>query len=336
MYNNTIKFGTDGWRAVIADEFTFANVCICAQATADYLHDTGYSQRGIVIGFDTRFASDDFARASAEILAGNGIKVYLSDSAVPTPVISYAVVHLKAGGGIIITASHNPGSWNGFKYKSPDGASAPDEDIIHIEKLIAKVHPQNIRRLKLSDAIKQGLIIISDFKPAYRQQIEQLIDMNTIRRAGFKVAVDSMHGAGGGYFKMLLGESAICISEIKGSPNPAFPGMNQPEPIAINLAELNQHVKTCGAVVGLATDGDADRLGVMDENGNYISQLHVYALLALYFLEIRGERGAIVNNHNNRNDQPSLCAVYRTSILNISRVQIRSPSHAKRKCPFRR
>ncbi|MCL2281191.1 MAG: phosphoglucomutase/phosphomannomutase family protein, partial [Dehalococcoidia bacterium] len=125
MANNTIKFGTDGWRAIIADEFTFGNVRICAQAVADYLHDTGLSRHGIVIGFDTRFASADFANASAEVLAGNGIKVYLSDNAVPTPVVSYSAAKLQTGGGIVITASHNPGSWNGFKFKSPDGASAP-------------------------------------------------------------------------------------------------------------------------------------------------------------------------------------------------------------------
>ena len=292
--NNKIKFGTDGWRAVIAEDFTFANVRICAQAVADYIKAAEMADKGIVIGYDTRFGSADFARASAEVLAGNGIKVYLSESAVPTPVVSYAVVHLEAGGGIVITASHNPGSWNGFKYKSPDGASAPAEAVAEIEKRIALVEPERIQPLKLETAIKNGLVVLSDFKPAYRLQIDRLIDLSAIRRAGLNIAVDSMHGAGGGYFKMLLGEGATSVIEIKGNPNPAFPGMKQPEPIGPNLMELSETVKRQKAAVGLATDGDADRLGVMDENGIFITQLQVYALLALYFLEVRGQRGAIV------------------------------------------
>lgn len=318
MTGNTIKFGTDGWRAVIADEFTFANVRICAQAIADYLHEAELAQKGVVIGFDTRFASDDFAKTSAEVLAGNGIRVYLSDSAVPTPVLSYSVAHLQAGGGIVITASHNPGSWNGFKYKSPDGASAPYETVARIEELIAQSQPRNIRKIRLSDAVMQGLVTISDFKSAYRRQIESLIDLEGIRRAGLKIAVDSMHGAGCGYFKMLLGEGSSCISEIKSSPNPAFPGMKQPEPIGINLADLSEHVKTIGASVGLSTDGDADRLGIMDENGNYVTQLQVYALLALYFLEIRGERGAIVKTITTTNMLNRLGELYDVPVFETS------------------
>ncbi|MCL2706954.1 MAG: phosphoglucomutase/phosphomannomutase family protein [Dehalococcoidia bacterium] len=318
MASNTIKFGTDGWRAIIAEDFTFANVRICAQAVADYLHDTGLAKQGIVIGFDTRFSSADFASASAEVLAGNNIKVYLSDSAVPTPVISHAIVHLKASGGIVITASHNPGSWNGLKYKSPDGASAPTKTVAQIEERITKVETQNIPSIKLNDAIRQGLVTISDLKPGYRQQINRLIDLDTIRNAGFKVSVDSMHGAGSGYFKMLLTEGATSISEIKDTENPAFPGMKQPEPIGINLTELSNHVKSHGAIVGLATDGDADRLGVMDENGNYITQLQVYALLALYFLEVRQERGAIVKTITTTNMLNRLGELYKVPVFETS------------------
>ncbi len=267
---------------------------VCAQAVADYLKSVNLAEKGIVIGYDTRFASADFARASAEVLAGNGIKVFLSSKTVPTPVVSYAVANLKAGGGIVITASHNPAAWNGFKYKSPDGASAPQEVVAAIEKLIAAVDPDNIKSLPMSAATSSGLIAQSDFLPPYKGHIEHLLDMSRIRQAGLHVAVDSMHGAGGGYLKALLGESATHISEIKAEPNPAFPGMKQPEPIGLNLSELAQTIKQKKANVGLATDGDADRLGIMDENGNYLTQLQVYALLTQYLFEIRGERGPIV------------------------------------------
>jgi alpha-D-glucose phosphate-specific phosphoglucomutase len=310
-----IKFGTDGWRAVIAEEFTFNNVRICTQAVVDYLKADGLAHKGIVIGYDTRFASADFARASAGVLAGNGIKVYLSDSAVPTPVVSYAVAYLKAGGGIVITASHNPAQWNGFKYKSPDGASAPGDVVAEIEKRIASVEPDNIETLKLDDAIKSGLVIPTDFKPAYRQQIDRLIDLSIIRRAGLNIAVDSMHGAGGGYFKLLLGEGTTRITEVKAEPNPAFPGMRQPEPIGANLAALAETIRGRKTAVGLATDGDADRLGVMDENGNFITQLQVYALLALYFLEVRGERGAIVKTITTTGMLDRLGELYRVPVF---------------------
>ena len=289
-----IHFGTDGWRAVIADEFTFKNVRVCAQAVANYLKSARLSDKGIVIGYDTRFASADFARASAEVLAGNGIKVYLSDGIVPTPVVSYAVANLKAGGGIVITASHNPAQWNGFKYKSPDGASAPDDVVAAIEKHIAAVDPDTIKTVTLEKAIVSTIVVLTDFRPAYQQQINRLLDLSNIRKAGFNVAIDSMHGAGGGYFKILLGEGPTRITEIKAEPNPAFPGMKQPEPIGVNLSELAQTIRREKADIGLALDGDADRLGVMDESGNFLTQLQVFALLVLYFFEVRGESGAIV------------------------------------------
>jgi alpha-D-glucose phosphate-specific phosphoglucomutase len=315
---NNIKFGTDGWRAVIADEFTFKNVRICAQAVASYLKSTGLADKGIVIGYDTRFASADFAGASAEVLTGNGIKVYLSDSAVPTPVVSYAVVNLNAGGGIVITASHNPAAWNGFKYKSPDGASAPEDVVAAIEKCIAAVNSDSIKAIPLPEAVKSGMVIRSDFLPAYKRQIEHLLDLSHIRHAGLHIAVDSMHGAGGGYFKALLEESSTHITEIKAEPNPAFPGMKQPEPIGLNLAELAETIRRGKAQVGLATDGDADRLGVMDENGNYLTQLQVYALLVQYLFEIRDERGAIVKTITTTNMLNRLGEFYNVPVFEVS------------------
>jgi alpha-D-glucose phosphate-specific phosphoglucomutase len=316
--NDIIKFGTDGWRAIIADEFTFKNVRICAQAVADYLKSADMAEKGIVIGYDTRFASAEFARASAEVLAGNGIKVFLSSNAVPTPVVSYAVASLNAGGGIVITASHNPAAWNGFKYKSPDGASAPQEVVAAIEKRITAVDPDNIKSLPLTSATGSGLITQNDFLPPYKRHIEHLLDMNSIRQAGLHVAVDSMHGAGGGYLQALLGECATRITEIKAEPNPAFPGMKQPEPIGMNLSELAQTIKQIKAHVGLATDGDADRLGVMDENGKYLTQLQVYALLAQYLFEVRGERGPIVKTITTTSMLNRLGAIYNVPVFEVS------------------
>jgi alpha-D-glucose phosphate-specific phosphoglucomutase len=293
LSNSPIKFGTDGWRGVIADDFTFDNVRICAQAVASYLKQDGLAGRGLLVGYDTRFASEDFARAVAEVAAANGIKAYLCSKAAPTPVISYGVLDKKVGGAVIITASHNPAQWNGFKYKSQDGASAPTGVVARLEKNISSTLASgNVARQPLNEALKQGLVEYVDLAPAYRKQIASLIDTKEIKRAKPGIMVDSMYGAGAGYFRMLLGDSHI--TEINGQPNPTFPGMKQPEPIAVNLAQLKTMVKEKKASVGLATDGDSDRIGIIDEKGNFLTQLQVFSLLALYLLEVRGERGAII------------------------------------------
>ena len=293
--DSPIKFGTDGWRGIIARDFTFDNVRACAQGVADYLKRAGLARRGLIIGYDNRFASEDFAAAAAEVVAGNGIKVYLCSKAAPTPVVSFGVVAQKAGGAIIITASHNPAAWNGFKYKTDDGASAPTEVIAELEKNIsATLAAGKINRVPLAEAVEQGKIEYLDLAPLYLDRLARLIDLDELRRANLKVAVDSMYGAGIGYFKELLGGGAIRLTEINGERNPLFPGIRQPEPIAVNLESLSATVKGQRASVGLATDGDADRIGVLDENGVFLTPLQVFALLALYLLEVRGERGAIV------------------------------------------
>ena len=292
--NSDIKFGTDGWRAIIAEDFTFANVRRAAQGIASFLLANGLQHSVQVVGYDTRFASADFARAAAEVLAGNHIPVVLSDRAVPTPVVSWSVVSQSAAGGIVITASHNPSSWSGLKYKSRDGASAPVETVSELEQRIQSVSPPDIRQLEIKPAVSQGLVRFQDFRPAYLAQINKMLDLSSIKSAGFKIAADSMHGAGAGYYKMLLDGGASDILEINAEANPNFPGMKQPEPIGINLGRLSFAVKETGASVGLANDGDADRLGLMDEHGNFLNQLQVYSLLALYLLEVRGLRGPIV------------------------------------------
>ena len=289
--NETIKFGTDGWRGIIADDFTFANVRICAQAAADYLIQSGAADKGMVIGYDTRFASEEFAGATAEVICGNGIKVYLCDKAAPTPVISYGVVAKEAGGAVVITASHNPWQWNGFKYKSADGASAPTEVVTQIEKNIGK---SSVKSISLAEAEKTGMLEYIDLAPLYRKQLENFIDLDKPAEKKLKIVVDSMYGAGSGYFRMLLQNSGHQIIEINAERNPAFPGIRQPEPIGVNLDKLSARIKEEKADIGIATDGDSDRIGIMDESGNYLTQLQVFALLALYLLEARGQRGAIV------------------------------------------
>lgn len=291
-----IKFGTDGWRGVIADDFTFDNVRACAQGVANYLIDKGIASKGLIVGYDTRFASEDFAAAVAEVLAGNGIKVYLNPKAAPTPVISYAIVAKKAAGAIIITASHNPAAWNGFKYKPEYAGSASPEVTAELEKRIHQiVGSGKIKRLALGNGVKQKLIEYLDPAPVYLKHIAELVDLQHIRDAGLKIAVDSMYGAGAGYFRALLSGGKTEIVELNAERNPLFPGI-QPEPIAQHLTKLSKTIEEIRADVGLATDGDSDRIGVLDENGVFVTQLQTFALLALYLLEIRGERGALVKS----------------------------------------
>ena len=300
---NPIKFGTDGWRGIIADDFTFDNVRICAQAVAEYLKQNGLDKQSLVIGYDTRFASEDFAAAAAEVIAGNNIRVHLCLKPAPTPVVSFTVPATKSAGGIVITASHNPGSWNGFKYKSQDGASAPGETISQIEGNIASLTQTlslkgrgqggRVKRLALDKALKKGLVDYLDPSPAYFDHLSQFVDIAELRRQKLTIIVDPMYGAGIGYFKTVLQNGNLIITEINAERNPSFPQI-QPEPIAKNLTKLSRLVVEQKAAVGLATDGDADRIGIIDEGGQFLTQHQVFALLCLYLLEVRGERGAII------------------------------------------
>ena len=294
MSGTQIKFGTDGWRGIIADDFTFDNVRICAQGVADYVKQNALSERGLVVGYDTRFASEDFAAAAAEVIAGNDIKVHLCLKPAPTPVVSFTVPATRAAGAIVITASHNPGSWNGFKYKSKDGASAPSEITAQIEESISRLaRDRQIKKLPLDKALKKGLIDYLDPSPAYLSRLNQLINLEQLRRQKLAVIVDPMYGAGAGYFRTLLEGANTKITEINAERNPSFPGI-QPEPIAKNLTKLSRLVVEQKADIGLATDGDADRIGIVDEKGGFLNQHQVFALLCLYLLEVRSERGAMV------------------------------------------
>jgi len=289
-----IKFGTDGWRGIIADDFTFANVRYCAQSVVEYLRDKGLDSRGMVVGYDTRFASERFAAAVAEVFAGNGIKTDLCTQATPTPIVSYGVTHQKAAGAVIITASHNPGQWNGFKIKSPDGSSAPTQVEAEIESRLPQIIAQDkIKRLDLEEGLAKGIIRYLDPTPTYFEHIAHLVDLESLRQSGLKITVDSMFGAGSGCFKKVLQGGKTEVIEINGERNPIFPGI-QPEPIARHLTKLSATIRQNGAAIGLATDGDADRIGVVDEKGSPLTPLQIFALLALYLFEVRGERGPIV------------------------------------------
>jgi alpha-D-glucose phosphate-specific phosphoglucomutase len=301
MVEHTIKFGTDGWRGIIAEDFTFNNVRICSQGIANHLTRNGLNQRGLIIGYDTRFASEDFAAAAAEVIAGNGIKTHLCLRPTPTPVISYAVTATKAAGAIIITASHNPGQWNGLKYRSKEGASVSDEVISKIEKEIASVvHNGELKKTALDKALKRGLIDYLDPRPIYFDNLKQLINVEDLRHQKLNIIVDSMYGAGAGYFETILKGRNVKITEIHAERNPLFPNI-QPEPIAKNLTRLSQLIVEQKADIGLATDGDADRIGIIDEKGTFLNQHQVFALLCLYLLEVCGERGPIVKTLTSTN-----------------------------------
>lgn len=291
-----IKFGTDGWRGVIADDYTFDNVRRCAHGMAKYLVDTHPGTRGLVIGYDTRFESDQFAMAAAEVVAAHGIKVFLVDKPTPTPVISYAILDKQSAGAINITASHNPPTWNGFKVRADYAGAIAPEGLRQIEARIPA--PEDIQRIAFKDALARGLIEIFDPAPAYLKQLTTLVDIEPLQRAGLTVAVDSMWGAGAGWFKNILANGKTRVVEIHDVRNPAFPEMDHPEPIPPNVNGLLELVKRERAHLGIATDGDADRVGGSTEQGVFIHQLQMYALLALYLLEVRGFRGAIVRTLN--------------------------------------
>ena len=287
-----IRFGTDGWRALIAEEFTFANVARCAQGLSHYLKERGTADRGLVVGYDTRFLSAEFAATVAGVCASEGIKVLLCTKPAPTPVVSYNVLHHNTAGAAIITASHNPAQWNGFKFKPEYAGSATQEITDRLEAAIGElgpIDPAVIERGRASE-------LVSDLNPTppYLASIANQVDLAAIRKAGFSVVVDTMFGAGAGYLPQLLSGGKTTVEELHGYPNPAFPGMEQPEPIAHNLIEIMTRIPKVGASVGIALDGDADRVGIIDERGQFITTLNVFSLLALYQLENKGQRGALV------------------------------------------
>ena len=287
-----IHFGTDGWRARIAEDYTFDNVRCAAQGFANYLIEQGHQGATVVIGYDKRFAAEHFGAAAAEVMAGNGFRVWLTETAAPTPVISYSIVEHEAVGGINITASHNP-PWDcGFKVRDEHGAAVAPDGLRQIESAIPPL--EDVRRTGFEEAKEQGLVTVWDPAPTYIEHISKLVDVEKIKAAGLNILVEPMWGNGMDWFPRILEGGATQISEIHNVRNPLFPDMIRPEPIPPNVDPALERTVEMGADVCLIMDGDADRMGIGDENGVFINQLQVYALLAYYMLEVQGKRGSIV------------------------------------------
>jgi phosphomannomutase len=251
-----IKFGTDGWRARIGEAYTFDNLRRCAQGFATFLKDNGRYEQGVVIGHDKRFQAEYFAAAAAEVLAANGIHVWLTEGATPTPAVSYSVVDKQAGGAINITASHNP-FWDcGFKVRDPQGGAIPPHDLHKIEAVIPEITA--VSRMKLDDALTDGLVTMFDAAPAYEAQLHRLVDVEPIKKAGFNVAYDAMWGNGAGWFPRLLADGGTTISEIHNERNPIYPHMTRPEPIPPNVDHGLAFARSIHADVAVINDGDAD------------------------------------------------------------------------------
>lgn len=291
----TIHFGTDGWRAVISEDFTFANVARVTQAVADVVLATSAgAPLTYVVGYDTRFLSDRFAAAVACVLAANGIRVLLGERFAPTPAISYAIVHHQAAGGVMITASHNPPRYNGFKLKASFGGGANTGVINQVEQQLA-VNERDQRQplaIDFAAAVAQDLIVTFDPYPAYAAHIRRLIDFDSIAAAGLRIVIDAMYGAGIGYTDRLLREAGVEPITLHHEINPGFGGLH-PEPIGRHLDALKAGVTAQAAHLGLATDGDADRIGAVDPHGRFIDPHRIMTLTLDYFLQ-QQKRGDVV------------------------------------------
>ncbi|MCM2358040.1 MAG: phosphoglucomutase/phosphomannomutase family protein [Geobacteraceae bacterium] len=286
-----IKFGTDGWRGVIARDFTFDNLSLVAQATMDYLHRQGLAGKGLVVGYDRRFLSREFAERVVEIAAGNGIRSWLADGYAPTPALSWAVHELQAGAGVMITASHNPPQYNGFKVKESFGGSARPATTRALEEVVAANigSGRQIRETPFQEALASGLAGVIDVRAGYFGQLSRYVDLELIRKAGIPVVVDPMYGAGAGFIPELLPGTA----EIHTADNPGFAGV-PPEPTEEHLEELAALVRSGAYRVGLALDGDADRIGAVDETGEFFSSHRIFTVLLRHLCERKGLRGGVV------------------------------------------
>ncbi|PYX02529.1 MAG: phosphoglucosamine mutase [Acidobacteria bacterium] len=283
-----IKFGTDGWRGIIADDFTFDNVRRVAGAIASYVLDHEEPGRGVVVGYDTRFASQRAARIAAEVLAGAGIAIKLAIDYTPTPAISLAVKSMGAAGGVVITSSHNPWNWNGVKFKGKFGGSATPAMMKVIEaKVRAGAMPNG----------KKGSIEEVDLKRAYIEAVCGFADMELIRKANFKFAIDSMYGSGRGLLAQIFNDHGIQHVAIRQELNPLFPGIN-PEPIEPHIALLQQTVVKHGCHAGFATDGDADRIGAVAEDGSFVDSHKIFSVLLRWLLERKKWPGDVVRAFN--------------------------------------
>jgi phosphomannomutase len=297
-----IKFGTDGWRGLIADDFTFDNVRLVAGAIANYVrkHEAAALGVGVVVGYDTRFLSDRAARIVAEVIAGAGIPVWLANDYVPTPAVSYNVKKLGAAGGVMVTSSHNPWNWNGIKFKAKFGGSATPAIMKSIEEELGQAVTPGDRQAKIEEV---------DLKPAYVAALSQFADLELIRRANFKFAIDSMYGSGRGVLPKIFDAHGIGYVAIRQEVNPLFPGIN-PEPILPHVALLQETVVKEKCHAGLVTDGDADRIGAVAEDGSFVDSHKCMCVLLHWLLQYKKWPGGVVRAFNTTGMMDRIAAKY--------------------------
>jgi phosphomannomutase len=305
MPHPVIKFGTDGWRGVIADDFTFANVRAAAAAIACYVHAQEDPAKGLCIGYDTRFGSRAFARACAEVVAAAGIPVQLAGAITPTPALSYGVRHRSAAGGIMITSSHNPAQWNGVKYKGWYGGSGKPSMIAAIESYLGKPVPQAAAPAPITEV---------DFLPEYLAAVKSFADLDLIAKSGMKFCIDSMYGAGGTIISEMFLALGVDHVQIRANADPLFPGIN-PEPIEPHIRALGEAVVANGCHAGLCTDGDADRIGATDEHGNFVDPHKIYSVLLSWVLRRKGWPGAVTRAFNTTKMLDRICRKYGRELI---------------------
>jgi phosphoglucomutase len=287
-----IKFGTSGWRGILAEDFTFANARLVCQGIADYLQQAGLASQGVVIGYDTRFRSEAFAATAAEVMAGNGITSHFTTRDCPTPVVSWAIREGQYAGAINITASHNPPEYNGIKFSPATGGPAPSPVTNAIESLIGGLAPEAIKTMPVVEARQRGLVVDLDPKASYFQHLKELVEVEVLQRSGLKVVVDVLYGTGRDYLNTFLEEAGVEVELLNGYRDAYFGG-HRPEPSAEFLQDLSRRVRATGASLGLAVDADADRFGVMDHAGEYRDANTVLGLLFDYLIETRGWDGGV-------------------------------------------
>ena len=320
-----IVFGTDGWRARIGEDYTYENVRRCAQGVAEWARSAGTSEKGVVIAYDRRFASEFFAQAAAEVLLAYDIPVAMAQNAVPTQMTSYEVVERGAACGIMITASHNPYPDNGFKVKSPTGAAASPDMLAVFEKTIRDNAGSQPPQSSYADALAAGKVELYDPYPGYVEYTKRSLDIDRLKAADMHVLVEPMWGAGAGWIPRLLAGGKIRVTEIHSERNPWFGGVN-PEPIAPNINESLGILAGGGYDLGLLLDGDADRAGAADEKGTFIHQLQVMGLLMYYLLEYRGLRQPVVSTINETSMVGRLGEAYDVPVFETRRwLQVRRP-----------
>lgn len=300
-----IRFGTDGWRGVIAHDFTFDNLARVAQATARYYRKHKKIKNGMIVGYDARFLSKEFAEKVAEVLANNGISVVLSDKISSTPMVSLLTLKRKAAGGVVITASHNPAKYNGFKIKGDFGGPAHPEMIEKVEKQLAKVRTAPALKRSFADLLARGTIKRIDFTQAYVDDLRTKVDLGRIRAAGIRIAYDAMHGAGQGVMEQLV---PLAVS-LRGTFNPSFGGAH-PEPLPQHLKELSKAVVQHNCDIGIATDGDADRVGAFDEKGQFVDSHRIFAILVKYLWQQKGWRGEVAKSFSVSQVIDKMCRAY--------------------------